>query len=84
MKLKVNVLELSFGWGGVLSGAALIFFAYIGFQDIVRLTQRLITLGKENWELAVYPLQSHSFTDPDAWTDEYRRIFKLFQQVLNQ
>ncbi|MCD6332881.1 MAG: prolyl oligopeptidase family serine peptidase [Bacteroidales bacterium] len=56
----------------------------VHFQDIVRLTQRLITLGKENWELAVYPLQSHSFTDPDAWTDEYRRIFKLFQQVLNQ
>lgn len=54
----------------------------VHFQDIVRLSQRLIDLGKENWELAVYPLQSHSFTDPDAWTDEYRRIFKLFQNTL--
>ena len=55
----------------------------VHYQDIVRLTQRLIDLGKENWELASYPLQRHSFTDPDAWTDEYRRIFKLFQKVLN-
>jgi len=55
----------------------------VHFQDIVRLSQRLIDLGKENWELAIYPLERHSFTDPDAWTDEYRRIFKLFQTTLN-
>jgi dipeptidyl aminopeptidase/acylaminoacyl peptidase len=55
----------------------------VHFQDIVRLSQRLIDLGKENWELAIYPLERHSFTDPDAWTDEYRRIFKLFQETLN-
>lgn len=55
----------------------------VHFQDIVRLCQRLIDLGKENWELAIYPLERHSFTDPDAWTDEYRRIFKLFQETLN-
>ncbi len=35
----VNLLELKFGWSGILSGAALIFFAYIGFQDIVRLSE---------------------------------------------
>jgi dipeptidyl aminopeptidase/acylaminoacyl peptidase len=54
----------------------------VHFQDIVRLSQRLIDLGKENWELAIYPLERHSFTDPDCWTDEYRRIFKLFQTTL--
>ncbi len=54
----------------------------VHFQDIVRLSQRLIDLGKDNWELAVYPLQRHSFTDPDAWTDEYKRIFKLFQTTI--
>ena len=54
----------------------------VHFQDIVRLSQRLIDLGKENWELAVYPLERHSFTDPAAWTDEYRRIFKLFQTTI--
>ncbi len=56
----------------------------VHFQDIVRLNQRLIDLGKENFELAIYPLERHSFTDPDAWTDEYRRIFKLFQETLRE
>ncbi len=54
----------------------------VHFQDIVRLSERLIDLGKDNWELAIYPLERHSFTDPDAWTDEYKRIFKLFQGTL--
>lgn len=54
----------------------------VHFQDIARLSQRLIDLGKDNWELAIYPLEHHSFTDPDAWTDEYSRIFKLFQRTL--
>ncbi len=56
----------------------------VHFQDIVRLSQRLIDLGKENWELAVYPFEAHSFSDPDAWTDEYRRIFKLFQSTIGK
>jgi len=54
----------------------------VQFQDIVRLTQRLIELGKENWELAVYPLEGHSFQEPSSWTDEYRRIFRLFEDNL--
>ena len=56
----------------------------VQFQDIVRLTQRLIELGKENWELAVYPVESHSFTEPSSWTDEYKRIFKLFEENLKK
>jgi len=52
----------------------------VHFQDIVRLTQRLIELGKEDWELAVYPIERHGFTEPDSWTDEYRRILKLFEE----
>ncbi len=54
----------------------------VEFQDIVRLTQRLIELGKENWELAVYPVESHGFVEPSSWTDEYKRIFKLFEENL--
>jgi dipeptidyl aminopeptidase/acylaminoacyl peptidase len=54
----------------------------VHFQDIVRLTERLIDLGKDNWDLAIYPLERHSFTDPDCWTDEYKRIFNLFQRTL--
>jgi dipeptidyl aminopeptidase/acylaminoacyl peptidase len=56
----------------------------VHFQDIVRLSQRLIELKKENWELAVFPLEGHGFEEPSSWSDEYRRIFKLFQETLNQ
>ncbi len=49
-------------------------------QDIFRLTQRLIELGKEDWELAIYPAEPHSFTEPSSWTDEYRRIFELIEE----
>jgi dipeptidyl aminopeptidase/acylaminoacyl peptidase len=54
----------------------------VHFQDIVRLTQRLIELGKNNWELAVYPLEDHGFVEPSSWTDEYKRVFKLFNAYL--
>jgi len=54
----------------------------VQFQDIVRLTQRFIELGKDNWELAVYPAEGHGFTEPESWTDEYKRILKLFNETL--
>lgn len=54
----------------------------VHFQDIVRLTQRLIELGKTDWELAVYPVEDHGFVRPDSWTDEYRRILDLFDRHL--
>lgn len=56
----------------------------VHFQDIVRLSQRLIELKKENWELAVYPLEDHGFIEPSSWTDEYKRILKLFEENLIQ
>jgi dipeptidyl aminopeptidase/acylaminoacyl peptidase len=37
--------------------------ANVHFQESVRLAQRLIELRKENWELAVYPVENHGFTD---------------------
>ena len=52
------------------------------FQDSVRLTQRLIELKKTDWSIAPFPLERHSFVQPDAWLDEYRRIFGLFERVL--
>ncbi|MBC9930352.1 S9 family peptidase [Chitinophaga qingshengii] len=54
----------------------------VHFQDIVRLSQRLIELGKDNWELAVYPVEDHGFTTPSSWTDEYKRILHLFDNTL--
>jgi dipeptidyl aminopeptidase/acylaminoacyl peptidase len=54
------------------------------FQDSVRLSQRLIELKKDNWELAAYPLERHGFVQPESWYDEYRRIYQLFQRTLKQ
>jgi dipeptidyl aminopeptidase/acylaminoacyl peptidase len=54
----------------------------VNFQDIVRLTQRLIELGKTGWDLAVYPVEDHGFVRPSSWTDEYSRIFDLFERTI--
>ena len=56
----------------------------VHYQDAVKLTQRLIELGKDNWELASYPMEDHGFVEPSSWTDEYKRIFKLFENVLKK
>lgn len=56
----------------------------VHFSDVVRLTQRLIELGKTNWELAVYPVEDHAFVEPSSWTDEYRRILELFEKHLRK
>jgi dipeptidyl aminopeptidase/acylaminoacyl peptidase len=69
-----------------LKGALLICHGMVDtnvhFQDSVRLTQRLIELRKENWELAVYPVENHGFTEETSWADEYKRILKLFEEHL--
>ncbi len=54
----------------------------VHYEDAVRLTQRLIELGKDNWELASYPVEDHGFVEPSSWTDEYKRILKLFEAYL--
>jgi dipeptidyl aminopeptidase/acylaminoacyl peptidase len=51
-------------------------------RDSVRLAQRLIELRKENWELAVYPVEDHGFVEETSWADEYKRILKLFEENL--
>ncbi|MFK7935528.1 MAG: alpha/beta hydrolase family protein, partial [Saprospiraceae bacterium] len=56
----------------------------VQFQDVVRLSQRLIELGKDDWELAVFPLERHGFKEASSWTDEYKRIYKLFDQTLKK
>ncbi|MCG9697516.1 prolyl oligopeptidase family serine peptidase [Shewanella sp. Isolate11] len=52
------------------------------FQDSVRVVQRLIELEKPMFETAIYPVEPHGFRQPSSWLDEYRRIFKLFEQEL--
>lgn len=69
-----------------LKGALLICHGMVDvnvhFQDSVRLAQRLIELRKENWELAVYPVEDHGFERASSWADEYKRILKLFTSNL--
>lgn len=54
----------------------------VQFQDVVQLSQRLIELGKTDWEMAVYPVEDHGFVRPSSWTDEYRRILELFDRTI--
>lgn len=54
----------------------------VNFQDAVKLSQRLIELGKDNWEIIGYPMEDHGFVEPSSWTDEYKRILKLFETNL--
>jgi dipeptidyl aminopeptidase/acylaminoacyl peptidase len=71
-----------------LKGALLICHGMVDvnvhFQDTVRLVQRLIELRKENWELAVYPVEDHAFVQPTSWADEYKRILRLFETNLKR
>jgi dipeptidyl aminopeptidase/acylaminoacyl peptidase len=69
-----------------LKGALLICHGMVDtnvfFQDSVRLVQRLIELRKENWSVAPYPVENHTFTEETSWADEYKRILKLFEDNL--
>jgi hypothetical protein len=69
-----------------LKGALLICHGMVDtnveFQDTVRLMQRLIELRKENWSVAPYPVEDHTFVQASSWADEYKRILKLFETNL--
>lgn len=54
----------------------------VQFQDIVRLTERFIELGKTTWDLAIYPVEAHGFKESYSWLDEYRRILELMENNL--
>jgi dipeptidyl aminopeptidase/acylaminoacyl peptidase len=69
-----------------LKGALLICHGMVDtnveFQDTVRLIQKLIELKKDNWSVAPYPVEDHTFVQPSSWADEYKRILKLFETNL--
>lgn len=51
-------------------------------EDVLRLSQRLIELGKEDWELALHPVERHAYRRASSWTDQMTRTFKLFERTL--
>ena len=54
----------------------------VGFQDAVQYIEKLVQSGNENFDMMMYPTERHSFRDPDAWYDEYRRIYEFFEKHL--
>ena len=55
----------------------------IPYEAAVRVVQRLLDLGKENWDFATYPTGWHCFGQrPDLRPDAYRRTIELFDRVL--
>ena len=54
----------------------------VQYQDVVRLSQRFIELGKKDWDLVGYPIEPHGFKEASSWTDEYGRILELFNEHL--
>ncbi len=55
------------------------------FQDSVQLIEKLIELGKTDYfDVMFYPKESHGFTKPESWTDEYERILKFFNVHLRK
>lgn len=52
------------------------------FQDTVRIVQRFIELEKDNFETAIFPVEPHGFVQPSSWLNEYRKIYKLFEDNL--
>ncbi len=54
----------------------------VQYQDVVRLSQRFIELGKKDWDLVGYPVEAHGFQKASSWADEYRRIFEMFNKEL--
>jgi dipeptidyl aminopeptidase/acylaminoacyl peptidase len=79
---KSSPIELAEGLQGHLLISHGMIDDNVLYQDSIRLAQRLIELRKDNWELASYPLERHGYVHPEAWFDQYRRIFKLFERAL--
>jgi len=51
-------------------------------EDVLRLSQRLIELGKEDWELALHPVERHPYKRASSWTDQMTRAYRLFERTL--
>lgn len=56
----------------------------VQYQDVVRLSQRLIEVKKKNWDMASYPIEAHGFRETSSWIDEYQRILDHFEKHLKK
>ncbi len=51
------------------------------FQDAAQLIDKL-QKAKKDFEVMVYPDEGHSFSQPESWLDEYKRIEEFFKKHL--
>ena len=52
-------------------------------QDSMQLIEKLVRLEKTPYfDAMIYPAESHGFTRPTSWTDEYTRILAFFEKHL--
>ncbi len=79
---RSSPIEFAEGLGGHLLISHGMLDDNVFYKDSVRIAQRLIELEKDNWELASYPLEPHSYIHPESWLDQYRRILKLFESTI--
>lgn len=56
----------------------------VGFQDAAQYIDKLIQTGGKEFDMMMYPTERHSFSDPDAWYDEYSRIYEFFEEKLRE
>ncbi|NBC25953.1 MAG: alpha/beta fold hydrolase [Bacteroidetes bacterium] len=54
----------------------------VGAQDAFQYAEELIQNQHKEFEMMIYPSERHSFTNPNAWYDEYSRIFHFFEEHL--
>ena len=54
----------------------------VGFQDAAQYIDRLIKSGNTDFEMMMYPSERHGYVDPNAWHDQYLRIFNFFEKHL--
>lgn len=56
----------------------------VPFRDAAQYIHKLIQEGDKEFYFMMYPAERHSFEDPDAWYDEYSRIFRFFNRELKK
>ncbi|WP_138430861.1 S9 family peptidase [Fodinibius saliphilus] len=56
----------------------------VGFQDAAQYIEELVQAGDKEFDMMMYPSERHSFKDPDAWYDEYSRIYDFFEEELDE
>lgn len=59
-------------------------YVNVHYQDAVHLARRLIELEKITGSLLLTRWEDQGFLEPSSWTDEYKRILKLFEENLRK